>query len=40
MSYRGWYVKNSEETMDFKDAIPDFMIKNDPNSKSKEEDKQ
>ncbi|MEN8125513.1 MAG: S41 family peptidase [Bacteroidota bacterium] len=40
MPFRGWYIKASETNMEFNGAIPDFIVKNNPDSKSKGDDKQ
>jgi len=40
MPFRGWYIKASETNMEFNGAIPDFIVKNDPDSKVKGDDKQ
>ena len=40
MPFRGWYIKASETNMEFNGAIPDYVVKNNPDSKVKGEDKQ
>ena len=40
MPFRGWYVKATETNMEFNGAIPDFIVKNNPDSKSKGDDRQ
>jgi len=40
MPFRGWYIKASETNMEFNGAVPDFIVKNDPDSKEKGDDKQ
>ena len=40
MPFRGWYIKASENNMEFHGAIPDFIVKNNPDSKAKGEDQQ
>ena len=40
MPFRGWYIKASGNNMEFHGAIPDFIVKNNPDSKIKGEDKQ
>ncbi len=40
MPFRGWYIKASEENMEFHGAVPDFIVKNNPDSKVKKEDMQ
>ena len=38
--YRGWYVKSSEKNMDFTPAMPDIVINNNPDDRSKGTDTQ
>ncbi|MFD0760629.1 S41 family peptidase [Lutibacter aestuarii] len=38
--YRGWYVKSSEKNMDFTPAMPDIVINNSPDDRSKGTDTQ
>lgn len=40
MPFRGWYVKESDDNMDFVPAVPNILVKNDPDGKSKNQDKQ
>lgn len=40
MPYRGWYIKNSGLDMDKQAAVPDIVIENAPDEKSKGEDTQ
>jgi C-terminal processing protease CtpA/Prc len=40
MPFRGWYIKASQENMEFHGAVPDFIVKNNPDSKEKGEDLQ
>ncbi len=40
MPFRGWYIKASGNNMEFHGAIPDFIVKNNPDSKIKGEDMQ
>jgi hypothetical protein len=40
MPFRGWYIKASENNMEFHGAVPDFIVKNNPDSKAKGEDLQ
>ena len=40
MPFRGWFIKASETNMEFNGAIPDFIVKNNPDSKIKGEDNQ
>ncbi len=40
MPFRGWYVKKTEKNMEFNGAMPDFVVNNNPDSKSKGEDLQ
>jgi C-terminal processing protease CtpA/Prc len=40
MPFRGWYVKATDKNMDFSPAVPDIMVENAPDSKSKGEDPQ
>lgn len=40
MPFRGWFIKASETNMEFHGAIPDFIVKNNPDSKIKGEDNQ
>jgi len=38
--FRGWFVKSSEKNMDFNPAMPDIVIENGPDEKSKGKDTQ
>ncbi len=38
--FRGWYVKATEENMEWGPAVPDYIIENGPESKAKNEDEQ
>ena len=40
MPFRGWYIKASQENMEFHGAVPDFIVKNNPDSKAKGKDLQ
>jgi len=40
MPFRGWYVKATGINMEFGAAIPNYIVKNSPDSRSKGEDKQ
>lgn len=40
MPFRGWYIKVSENNMEFHGAVPDFIVKNNPDSKIKGKDLQ
>lgn len=40
MPYRGWYVKSTDENMEWGPAVPDVIIENSPNSRAKNEDRQ
>ncbi len=40
MPFRGWYVKNTESNMELGPAVPDILVKNTPDEKSKGTDSQ
>ena len=40
MPFRGWYVKATGINMEFGAAVPNYIVKNSPDSRSKGEDKQ
>ncbi len=40
MPYRGWYVKENMTNMEFGAAIPDILVRNNPDDKSKGQDTQ
>ncbi|GAA4811259.1 S41 family peptidase [Litoribaculum gwangyangense] len=40
MPFRGWYVKNTESNMELGPAVPDILVKNNPDDKAKGEDTQ
>ena len=40
MPYRGWYVKESKSNMELGPAVPDLLVKNNPDDKVKGEDTQ
>ncbi len=38
--YRAWYVKATEENMEWGPAVPDYIVDNTPESKAENEDAQ
>ncbi len=40
LPFRAWYVKATDENMEFKPAVPDYIVKNSPDSKAKGKDEQ
>jgi hypothetical protein len=38
--FRGWYVKATEENMEWGPAVPDFIVENTPEAKANNEDQQ
>jgi C-terminal processing protease CtpA/Prc/tricorn protease-like protein len=40
MPFRGWYVKENQSNMELGPAVPDILVKNNPDDKSKGEDTQ
>jgi len=40
MPFRGWYVKATQSNMELGPAVPDILVTNNPDDKSKGEDTQ